>query len=243
MLSALTGVFINAALIVAGSFFGLFFKKGMSEKLSSAISNALALCVIYIGISGSLKTVTVCGEEVGANVLISVISMALGTLLGCLLNIDGNMNKLGVLAEKKLSKNSNGTFAKGFVNATLLFCIGAMAITGPIESALTGEHGTLIAKSTIDGITAVIFTSAFGIGVMFSSIPILLYEGAIAIAAYYLGASFLSPEMTVALISVGSLLIIGIGLNMLNITKIKVADMLPAVFLAPLLQLLLGGYL
>lgn len=238
MLNSLTGVAVNVVLVVIGSIIGLFLKKGLSERFSEAITNSTGLAVLFIGISGTLKTVvSSSGETFSADALIIVCSIVLGTAVGTLLNIDGHVNSLGRKLERKFAANDkNSTFAQGFVNATLLFCIGAMAITGPIESALTGNHSILIAKSIIDGITSVIFASSLGIGVMFSVFPIFIYEGGIAVIVYLLGASFMTDAMNVQLIAVGSLLIVGIGLNMLKITKIKVADMLPAIILAPVLQ-------
>lgn len=238
MLDSLIGVFINVIFVVIGSIIGVFFKKGMPERFSDAITNSTGLAVLFIGISGTLKTiVSPSGEVLGADSLILVCSLVLGTAFGTLMDIDGRVNILGKHLEAKFAKNSeNSTFAQGFVNATLLFCIGAMAITGPIESALMGKHSILIAKSVLDGISAIIFASGLGIGVLFSAFPIFIYEGGIALIAYFLGASFLTDAMNIQLICVGSLLIVGIGLNMLKITKIKVADMLPAIILAPLFQ-------
>ncbi len=241
MFNSLVGVLCNVALIVIGSLAGILFKKGIPEKYSDAIMNATGLGVLFIGISGTLKTViSASGETIGADALILVCSIVCGTVVGTLLNIDGHVNSLGKKLERKFAKNdTNSTFSQGFVNATLIFCIGAMAITGPIESALTGNHSILIAKSVLDGITSIILASSLGIGVMFSIVPIFIYEGGIAIIAYFFGASFLTDAMNVQLIAVGSLLIVGIGLNMLKITKIKVADMLPAIVIAPIIQLVI----
>ena len=236
MFTSLTGVFVNFVLVILGSLAGVVFKKGIPERFSEAITKATGLCVFFIGVSGTLKTVTVGDNVIGANTLIMICSMVFGTALGTLADIDGLLNRLGIRLEKRFAKNENGTFAQGFVNATLIFCIGAMAITGPIQSALSHDHSTLIAKSVIDGITAMILASSLGIGVAFSSVPVFVYEGLIALIAYFAGAAFMTDAMNIQLIATGSLVICGISLNMLKITKIKVADMLPAIFIAPFIQ-------
>lgn len=246
MFQALFGVFFNVLTVVVGGAAGLIFKKGIPEKFTKAITDALALCVLFIGISGTLKTITAANADgtvtvLAADTLQIILTMAVGTFLGTLLKLDDRLNALGAGIEKKLAKNGEvGNLAKGFVNATLLFCIGAMAITGSMESALTFDHSTLVAKSVIDGITAAIFASSFGAGVMLSAIPILLYEGAICVVTYLIGSAFLSDAMTLQLVTTGSLVIVGLGLNMLGLTKIKVADLLPAIFLAPILAWVVG---
>lgn len=239
MFSALTGVFVNVITIIAGTVLGLIAKKGIPEKLKNAISIAVGLCVLYIGISGSLKTIIEDGQIFEANALVMIFALVIGTIIGTLLDLDGKLNFLGKSIENKFTKgSSDGSIAKGFVSATLIFCIGAMAITGPIESALTGNHSTLYAKSVLDGITSIILAVNFGWGVLLCTVPLFLYQGGIAAVAYIAGSSFLSADMNVQTIAVGSLIIVAIGLNMLNITKIKTADMLPSIFLAPLFSIL-----
>ena len=187
---------------------------------------AIALCVIYIGISGSLD---------GENVLIVIISMAAGTVIGEALSLQERLERLGAWVQSKCRPSENGvSVAEGFVNASLLFCIGAMAIVGSLQSGLSLDHSTLIAKSLIDGITAVILASSMGIGVMFSSILCFLYEGCIVVCA-----GFLEPYLTASVINemtcVGSLLIIGIGINMMFKNRIRVMNSIPAVLLPILL--------
>ncbi len=236
MFSALTGVFINVGAVIIGSLIGLVFKKGIPEKYSRAITVAIGLCVVFIGISGALRT----ENGIGADPLILIFAMILGIVIGELLKIDDRLNSLGNKLEKRFSKNSSGDFAKGFVNATLLFCVGAMAITGSMESALENDHGTLIAKSVLDGINSVVFAANMGIGVIFSSVAILIYQGGIAVLTYFLGSAFLTPQMNLHLIATGSLVIMALGFNMLGITKIKVANFLPSIFIAPLIAFVLS---
>lgn len=246
LINALTGVLVNTGAIILGCLAGLIFKRGIPEKFSSAVSTGVGLCVLFIGISGTLKTIVSenaqTGESIvyGANTLIMILSIVLGAIVGTALDLDGKMIRLGKYVEKKVNQKQGQpvAIAQGFVNASLLFCVGAMAITGPIESALNGDHSTLFAKAVLDGVTAVIFTTSMGIGVLFSAAAVFLYQGAIAVLAYFAGAAFLTDAMNIQIITTGSLLIVGLALNLLNITKIKVANFLPAVFFAPIFQLL-----
>ena len=246
LINALTGVLVNTAAIILGCLAGLIFKRGIPEKFSSAVSTGVGLCVLFIGISGTLKTITSVNTQTGESVVYSVntlgmiLAVVLGAITGTALDLDGKMLRLGNYVEKKVNQKQEKTvsIAQGFVHATLLFCVGAMAITGPIESALNGDHSTLFAKAVLDGVTAVIFTTSMGIGVLFSAPAVLLYQGGIAILAYFAGSAFLTDAMNVQIIATGSLVIVGLALNLLNITKIKVANFLPAIFFAPILQLL-----
>lgn len=228
------GTIVNSLAIVLGCVIGLLVKGRVSQKISDTIMNGLALCVVYIGISGALK---------GENTLLTIICIALGALVGELIDIDKWLNNLGEKIELKVNKGKdkekeNISISQGFVSASLIFCIGAMSIVGSLQSGLTGNHETLLAKSVIDGITSIIFTATLGIGVIFSSISVFLYQGIIT-----LGASFLSNILSDAVINsmtcVGSLLIIGLGLNILKATNIKIANLLPAVFL-PIIAGILG---
>ncbi|MCK5542409.1 MAG: DUF554 domain-containing protein [Desulfobacterales bacterium] len=214
------GTFVNIAAIIAGSLVGLVFKGRISDKYNKTIMQALSLGVILIGLKSAFK----CNDFI-----LIIISLALGSLIGELCKIECRLENTGNWLEKKISKKS-GSFAVGFVTASLLFCVGAMAIVGSLESGLTGNHDTLFAKSTLDGIAAIIFSSTMGVGVLFSSISVLLYQGTITLTAVYI-KPFLVPEVIVQMSSVGGLLIVGIGINMLGENKIKVGNMLPAVFI------------
>ena len=216
------GVIVNSLTIALGCIIGLVIKGGIPEKLSTTIMNALALCVLYIGISGALE---------GTNTLITIISMAVGALIGERIDIDKWLNKLGEYIENKFTKENNKvSISQGFVSSSLLFCVGAMAVVGSLDAGLLGNNETLFAKSILDGITSVIFTATLGIGVIFSSISVFLYQGSIALGASFL-SSLLSSEVVSSMTAVGSLLIIALGLNMLKVTNIKVANLLPAMFL------------
>jgi len=216
------GTWVNCIAVILGGSIGLVVKKGISEKLSTSIMSALALCVLYIGISGALE---------GQNVLIVILSIALGALLGEWLDLDEKVKRLGDILEEKVSKNGEkGSVSKGFVAASLLFCVGAMTIVGSLQSGISGNHETLFAKSLMDGIAAIVLASTFGVGVLFSALFVLVYQGAITICA-----TLLEPILTDTIINemtcVGSLLIMGLGFNMLKITNLKVMNYIPGIFI------------
>lgn len=227
ILLSLTGSYINVILVVVGGAIGLLLKKGLPERMSDAVMKAMGLCVLYIGVSGCLK---------GENALIAVISMAAGTIFGSAVDLDKRMNNLAVKVEKKLSKKSTGesNMAQGLVTATLLFCVGAMAVVGSLDSGISGDYSTLATKSVIDGISSIVLASTLGYGVLLSSIPVFLYQGSITLLAGVV-APFLNEAAVNEMTCVGSLLIIAIALNMLKITNIKVMNSLPAVFLPVIL--------
>ncbi len=222
----LTGTIVNVVAVLAGCVVGLLLGKLIPEQLGDAIQKGIALCVLFIGIEGMLS---------GTNALITILSMVLGVIVGELLKLDDRIHALGNWAERKFaSKNQKGKFAEGFVSASLLFCVGAMAIVGSLESGLSNDHSTLYAKSMLDGITSIVYTSTMGIGVALSAVAVLLYQGAITLCA-----AFAEPYLTDFVIAemkcVGSLLIVAIGLNMLGITKIKLMNYVPAIFFPILL--------
>lgn len=220
---SLTGSFINVALVLIGGALGLLLKKGLPERVSDAVMKALGLCVLYIGIDGCLE---------GSNALIAVISMAVGTVFGSAVDLDKHMNNFAAKVEKKLSKKSDGktNMAQGMISATLLYCVGAMAVVGSLDSGISGDYSTLATKSVIDGVSSIVLASTLGYGVLLSVVPLFVYQGGITLLAGVV-APFLSDYTVAHMTCVGSLLIIAIALNMLGITKIKVMNSLPAVFL------------
>jgi len=215
------GTLINVAAIIAGTVLGLVLRKGIPERMRSTVMQGLGLCVLLIGVSGAIKT---------GDTMCVIISMVVGALIGSAVNIEARLNALGELAERKFVKGKeNGSFAKGFVTASLVYCVGAMAIVGAMDSGLRGDHSTLIAKAALDGVSAIFFASTMGAGVGLSALAILIYQGAIALLA-----GWLSPLLTDVIINemsaVGSLLIIAIGLNMIYDKHLSVGNMLPAIF-------------
>lgn len=221
----LLGATVNAAAVLIGGLAGLLIGKALNKKLGDAVMTGLALVVIYIGISGAFK---------GENTVITIISIAIGAVIGTLLHLEDGVMLLGKKLEDAVSKKGDGRIAKGFVSSSLLFCVGAMSITGPLDSGLTGNNTTQYTKALLDGIGAVVFASSLGVGVLFSAGFIMLYQGSITLLAVYI-KPFLSEVVINEMTCVGSLLIMAIGFNMLGITKIKLMDMVPAIFMPILL--------
>lgn len=216
----LLGTIVNVLSIVAGSALGISIRGKNTEKFSDTIIKGISLCVILIGMLGALEV---------TDVMLVIFSIALGGLAGELMDIDSALKRFGERVERRFAKKG-GKIAEGFISCTLIYCVGAMAIVGSLESGLTGSHKTLFAKSVLDGISSIVFASTMGIGVMLSAVSVFLYQGAIT-----LGAGFLKNILTDAVIAdmsvVGSLLILGLGLNILGACKIKIANLLPAIII------------
>lgn len=228
-----TGTVVNAVLVILGSLLGLILKKAIPERFKTSMIQALALATLTIGITGiinSSSTVAEGGRLSGNYVILMVISMAVGTFIGELINIDRHLENMGSFFQKMFSQDSGNTFAQGFVTASLVFCVGSMAILGSLNDGILHDPTILITKSLLDMIMSVVFASTLGIGVIFSVITIVIYQGAITLCA-----SFLSPLLTETVIAqmsfVGSILIMGIGLNFLYKPKLRLANMLPSMFI------------
>ena len=233
----LTGTIINTSTILAGSALGLLLKwlagkctvsGTLGGRLQDTIMKGVALCVLYIGISGALK---------GSNTLVAILSMATGAIIGEALDLDRRMLALGDWVQGKTARFIKGdasSVAEGFVTASLLFCVGAMAIVGALENGLTGNYDTLKAKAVLDGISSIVFASSLGIGVVFSAIAVFLYQGAISLLAGFI-APWIGEAIQAEMTCVGSLLIAAISLNILGVTKIKVMNLVPACLMPILL--------
>ena len=216
----MVGPVVNAAAIVACALAGRFLVRGIPERFEEILKKAIGLSIIYVGIRGALDN---------ERVLLLIMSMVGGAILGELINIDKQMNRFGAWAEKRLGM-SGGSFSKGFVSASILFCTGSMAIVGSMQSGLLGNHETLFAKSILDGSISVVFAASMGIGVVFSALPVLLYQGAIALASMAI-KDFLSPDIIREMSAVGNLLVAAIGFNFLGVKEIRVANLIPAIFI------------
>lgn len=216
------GTLVNCLAIIGGCILGLFINGKVGEKVSTSVMNGLGLCTLYIGISGSLK----CEDPIQM-----IVSIAAGAFIGEVIDIDKWLTKLGDYFEKKIKKrDENISISEGFVTSSLLFCVGAMAIVGSLESGLSGDNTTLYAKSVLDGVSSIIFSSTLGIGVILSVFTVLIYQGSITLAASML-SGILSTTVITNMSVIGSVIIIGLGLNILGVTKIKVANLLPAIFI------------
>jgi len=213
------GTIVNTATIAIGSLIGVMLRRRIPERVTDAIMKGIALCVIYIGISGTME---------GRKTLAMIVSMALGGLLGTVLDLDGGMNALGRMVERRISPGGKGGIAEGFVTASLIYCVGAMAVVGSLQSGLTGNHEMLYTKSMLDGISSMVLSASLGIGVALSALSVLVYQGAITLLAQVV-APVLTEAIVAEMTCVGSLMIMGLGLNMLGVTKLKVMDYVPAI--------------
>lgn len=218
---------VNVALVLVGSVLGLLFRRFISQKMVSVLTHALGLCVAGIGVSSLVAT---------QNMLCVIVCMVVGTVIGQGLDIEARLERGGEWLRQRADQgNPNSRFTESFVSAALLFCVGAMAITGSIEAGLNQNYSILLSKGVIDGVSAISFAATMGIGVAFSVIPLFLYQGAITLLAGWVGP-YLPQEVIVEMSAVGGALIVGIAINMLGLgrEKIRVGNMLPAMFL-PLL--------
>jgi uncharacterized membrane protein YqgA involved in biofilm formation len=231
------GPIVNALVVVACSLAGCFLIKGIPDRFEELIKKAIGLSIVYVGIKGALEN---------QHILLLIMSMVTGALVGELIDIDKWMNRVGQWAEKKLGiKETNAagasagaetapaskrSFSKGFVSASIIFCTGSMAIVGSLQSGLQGNHETLFAKSILDGTISLIFGASLGIGTAFSALPVLLYQGGIVLASWAI-RDYLTPEIIREMSAVGSLVISAIGFNFLGIKEIKVANLIPSIFL------------
>ncbi len=226
------GTFVNCLAIFAGCLVGMLFKNGIPERYNKTVMHAIGLCVLLVGVKSAL------GSD---DLLVIIISLAAGALIGEFIGIEAYLKRLGDYLESKFSNPGSGKsgISTGFVTASLLYCVGSMAIVGSLESGLTGNHEILFAKSVLDGITSIILTASLGIGVGMSIVPVFLYQGGITLTAGLM-KPLLVPAVVSQMSAVGGLLIVAIGLNILRDKKIAVGNMLPAIFL-PLVYYLATG--
>ncbi|WP_026485733.1 DUF554 domain-containing protein [Caldanaerobius polysaccharolyticus] len=222
------GTLVNVAAIVVGSAVGAFLKMGIPERYKSTIMQGLSLSVMIIGLSNALKY---------NNLLLVIVSLVIGGIIGEAIGIEYLLNKLGDIVHSKMSNGSNSSVSKGFVTASLIFCVGAMAIVGALKDGLEGDHSILYAKSMLDGIASIVFASTFGIGVLFSSVTVFIYQGFITLMASFLKDLLINPIIA-DMSAIGGVLIVGISLNMLDIKNIKVGNLLPAIFVPVVYQLI-----
>lgn len=228
---------INVVLILLGSALGLLLKGRLSARLSLIITQVLGICVALIGLQSAIGY---------SNILCVIICIVIGTLLGEAIQIERRLDGFGELLRRKFVKEgSDSRFTEGFVTAAVLYCVGSMAIMGSIEAGVNGNYKILFAKGVIDGVSSITYAATMGIGVAFSVIPLLLYQGGLTLLASQLGGFFAANAGYIdAMSAVGGVIIIGIGLNMLGVTKerIPVGNMLPAIFL-PFLYLPAAAFL
>lgn len=229
----LTGTLVNAAGILLGGGAGLLvhrlMRRGVPERYSDMVMKGIGLCTVYIAATGLLD---------GSKSLVTILSVVLGAILGEWLDLDGKIRALSGKLEQRFARQGDAGFAQGFMAATLLFCVGTMAIKGSLDGGLRGDHATLYAKSVMDTISACIFSSTLGLGVLFSAVPVVLYQGAITLLASVAGP-YLGDGVIAEMNTVGSLLLLGLSLDLLGITHLKLMNYIPAMFLPILLCLFL----
>lgn len=231
------GTIVNFLAVLISGILGALIKKGVSKNMSDAIMAGMAVCVMFIGIDGALEAApTVVGEDSWISnglvkVLVMIVSIAVGTFIGELIDIDKWVNRLGDSLEKRFSKDkeSKGNFSRGFVSCSLLFCVGAMTVNGAIADAM-GNPDILLAKSVIDAIACFIMATTYGIGCAVSAFFVLIYQGLISLMGIGL-VSVLPPESVTYMSVTGSLVIILVGLNVIGAVKVKTANMIPAIFM------------
>ncbi len=217
------GTIVNALAIIGGALVGILLRKGLPERIKSTVIQGIGLTILLIGMDMALKT---------KNPLIIISSLVVGGIVGEVLDIEQRLENLGQWMENKFSKTGEaGQFTKAFVSSSLIFCVGVMAIMGSLDSGLRGNNQILYAKSLLDGISSIVFASSMGIGVAVSAVPVFLYQGTITVSASML-QGILSADVINEMSAAGGLLILGIGLNILQIKKIKVGNLLPAIIMA-----------
>ena len=216
----LTGMFACLLWVILG----YLLRNGLPETYSDIIMQGIGMAVLVIGVSNSLET---------GNMLLVIISLVLGGIIGQALGIEKKLDALGMLAQEKMKGDENSTISQGFVTASLIFCVGAMAIVGSLDAGIKGSYLTLYAKSMLDGITSIVLASTLGIGVVFSAVSVFLYQGAITLASGFL-SPFLSEMVIGEMTAIGGILIIGIGLSLLKIRKFNIGNLLPAILIPPI---------
>lgn len=231
----LLGTLVNGGSIIVGSLLGKLLNR-IPEKVKGTVMHAIGLAVIVLGLQMGLKS---------EQYLIVILSLVFGAMIGEFLSLENHLNAFGIWLEKKIGTNGQGTIAEGFITATLVFVIGAMAVLGALDSGIRGDHTVLYTKAVIDGFTALILTSTLGIGVLFSVVPVVIYEGTIALFATQINHvipnsimhSFIT-EMT----ATGGIMIFAIGLNITGLTKIRVANFLPGIIVVAVIVAIIHVY-
>ncbi len=226
------GTIVNTGAVIIGAAIGMLLKKGLPEKMADTLMKGLGLCTLFLGISGSLK---------GENTLIMILSMVIGTVIGEAIDLEDKINQLGNWLERRFASKNEGrvSIAEGFVTASLLFCVGAMTIVGSLQSGLLGNHEMLFNKSMLDFVAAIIFASSLGVGVMFAAAFVLVYQGSITLLSQWV-APYLTDTVINEMTCVGSVIILGLALNMLGITKLRVMNYVPSIFMPILLYSLMN---
>ncbi|HCU07794.1 MAG TPA: DUF554 domain-containing protein [Clostridiales bacterium] len=220
MFGIFSGTIVNALLVIAGTAAGLIFKTDRLQSIGERIFQVFALFVLAMGVNGA--------SDLSRPVFI-LISITCGVALGEIIDLDDKFNRLGRSMQKRFARSDDSHFAAGFIQASLLFCVGSMTVVGALQSGMDNNHSVLYAKSLIDCVSAATLAMGFGVGVGFSALSVLVYEGLLTLAAGAI-APVMSAEIIALSSTIGSLFLIGMALNMLKITELKIANFLPAMF-------------
>jgi len=223
----MTGTLVNTATVIVGSSVGLLIGARFSQRIRSIVMHALGLSTLLIGFEMALKT---------DNILFVIGSLALGGIIGELLKVEEGLERMGEFLKRKV-KSRSGNFVLGFVTSSLVFCIGPMTVVGSIQDGVSGDASVLYAKSLLDGFASIVFASSLGVGVIFSALTVLIFQGGLTLLGGKL-SFLLRPEVLDELIATGGLIIVGIGIYLLGIKRIKVGNFLPALVVAVVLAML-----
>lgn len=223
------GTIVNVIVIIIGGLIGLMLKNGLKQRFCDIFSQACGLSVVFVGAAGAFELIlSVHDGKLSSNhTLLVVFSFVIGGFIGELINIEKGLDAMGEKLRNIVRANGDHKFVEGFVTASLVFCVGAMSICGPIEEALTGDATTLYVKSILDGVMVIVFTSVYGVGAMFSALTVGIYQGIFTIFGVFI-ADFMSESLIAMISGIGSILIFGVGANVLWGKKIKVGNLLPA---------------
>ncbi len=224
------GVLINCATVIIGSIIGMLFRNLIPKRMTDGIMVGIGLCTVYIGVDGALK---------GENTLVLILSMTIGAIVGYALDLDGKINSLADFVAARFSGGDSKSAAQGFVTASLIFCVGAMTIVGSIQAGVSADNTLLITKSVLDLVSSIALAATFGIGVLLSAVFVFVFQGGLVLLSGII-EPYLSASLQNEMICAGSVLIIGLGLNIIGVSKIKAANYLPAIFIAPLVTPLLN---
>ena len=224
----LTGTIVNTLAIIAGAMIGVIAKKAIPQRMGDLVMSAIPIVVMVLGVQFGIAS---------SNILIVIVSLVVGGIIGEWIDIDRRLDDFGVRIQSRM-KGGDSNFSAAFVSTTLIYCVGSMAILGSIESGINGNHTILYTKSLMDGISAIFFASTLGAGVIFSGISVFIYQGILTVLAGYIGP-YLSPEVVTEMSASGGILLIALSFTILGIKKIKVANLLPAIFLPVILMLVM----
>lgn len=227
------GTLVNFLAVIAGSGLGLIFKNVLKQRFHEILIQACGLATLFIGLGGAITGLMKLSEKgtfETTNTMLLVFSLVIGGLIGELLQLETHMESLGDRLKNLLKANNDSQFVEGFVTATLVICVGAMAIVGSIKDGLTGDYTMLFAKAILDFIIVMVFASSLGIGVMLSSIPLLVYQGAITLSAALI-SQYMDDTLISYLSCIGSVLIFGVGINLIFGKKLRVGNLLPAILI------------